>query len=337
MAARRPPAVARVLERVTATAREHDLFAPGDRVLVAVSGGPDSVCLLYSLWHLRRLFKIRLEVFHFDHRLRPDSSKDAEYVRRLASRLGLPFHLEEAGDAPERGESVEEWARLRRWNAASDIRRERGFASVALGHTLDDQAETVLLAMIRGGGLHFVAGMPMREGRHKVRPLLEVRRSEVEAFVAALRLRPRRDPTNLDPRFLRNAIRLDVIPALERVTGRDVRSTLARTADLLRDDADELFRQGLSAYRDLAEGDASGCSIRAKSLSELPQAVGGRVVQLAVWQFGVHPDRETVRAVIDLARGRPGRRRHLSEGLIATRDKEYVRIARSSPGPASPS
>ena len=89
--ARRPPAVARVLERVTRTVREHELFSPGDLILVSCSGGPDSVCLLYSLWYLRRLFRIRLAVFHFDHRLRPDSGKDAAYVRALADRLRLPF------------------------------------------------------------------------------------------------------------------------------------------------------------------------------------------------------------------------------------------------------
>ena len=97
---RRPPAVARVLERVTATVREHDLLQPGELVLVCVSGGPDSVCLLESLVRLRRLFRVRLEVFHFDHRLRAGSEADAAYVRRLAARLGLPFHLRVAGDAP---------------------------------------------------------------------------------------------------------------------------------------------------------------------------------------------------------------------------------------------
>src|SRR5207248_7043454 len=84
---RRPTAVARVLERVTATAREHEMFTPGDRVLVTVSGGPDSMCLLYSLWMLRRLFKIHPEVCHFDHKLRPDSRKDAQYVKRIAAKL----------------------------------------------------------------------------------------------------------------------------------------------------------------------------------------------------------------------------------------------------------
>src|SRR4029450_2226036 len=83
---RRPPAVARVLERVTRTAREHEMFRPGDVLLVCVSGGPDSVCLLYSLWYLRTLFRIRLEVFHFDHRLRPDSAMDRAHVPPLRAR-----------------------------------------------------------------------------------------------------------------------------------------------------------------------------------------------------------------------------------------------------------
>ncbi len=123
---RRPPAVARVLERVTKTVREHEMFGPGDLVLVACSGGPDSVCLLYSLWHLRRLFKIRLAVFHFDHKLRPDSAKDAAYVRNLAERLMLPVYLRTAEDGPSKGVSVEAWATVARMSAANDVRREIG-------------------------------------------------------------------------------------------------------------------------------------------------------------------------------------------------------------------
>jgi len=109
-AARRPPAVARVLERVTATVRRHGLVAPGETVLVSVSGGPDSTCLLEALWRLRRLLRIRLAVFHFDHRLREGSAADAAYVRRASARLGVPFHLVEAVSSPARGASVEAWA-----------------------------------------------------------------------------------------------------------------------------------------------------------------------------------------------------------------------------------
>src|SRR5262245_7945426 len=99
---RRPPAVARVLTQVTATMRAHEMVAPGDLVLVAVSGGPDSVCLLHALHDLRRLLRIRLAVYHFDHRLRGDSAADAAYVGRLAERLGVPVHVRAAEGSPQK-------------------------------------------------------------------------------------------------------------------------------------------------------------------------------------------------------------------------------------------
>jgi tRNA(Ile)-lysidine synthase len=171
-----------VLERVTKTAREHGMFEPGDTVLVLVSGGPDSVCLLSSLWYLRRLFKIRLEVFHLDHHLRPGSARDGAYVRRLADRLGLPFHLEEAIDRPRKGMSVEAWATAARWTAANDVRRRIEAATMAEGHILDDQAETVLLNLIRGTGLDGLVGIdPGDRGALVVQPLFDVERTEVEA------------------------------------------------------------------------------------------------------------------------------------------------------------
>ena len=118
----RPAAVARVLERVTATAREHDMFVPGLTVLVSVSGGPDSTCLLHSLTMLRRLFRIRVEVFHLDHRLRPDSADDARYVRRQAARLRVPVHVRQADGRPRPGQSVEHWAREARLTGISPVR-----------------------------------------------------------------------------------------------------------------------------------------------------------------------------------------------------------------------
>ena len=120
---RRPPAVARVLERVTRTAREHEMFAPGDLVLASVSGGPDSVCLLYSLWHLRRLFRIRLEVFHFDHRLRARLG-EGRRVRRAVSPSGCdcPSTSGQRRTSRPRASSVEAWATVARMDAADDVR-----------------------------------------------------------------------------------------------------------------------------------------------------------------------------------------------------------------------
>jgi tRNA(Ile)-lysidine synthase len=331
--------VARVLERLTTTAREHEMFRPDDLVLVSCSGGPDSVCLLYALWHLRRLFKIRLAVFHFDHRLREDSAKDAAYVRNLARRLRLPFHLREAVEEPTKGVSVEAWASVARMNAANDVRREIGASAGAEGHTLDDQAETILLNLIRGSGLEGLTGIEpgQRDQTRLVQPLIEVERSDVEAFCRALHLRPRRDPMNEDRRYLRAAIRHEVLPMLERATGRGVARSIARTADLLRADRDELDTLAVLAYRDVVDGDR-GADVRlaVAALRALPRPVASRVIRFAAYEL-LPSDRaapwskDAIEAVLDLAEGRPGRRRDLPQGLKAVRDKEYVRVSRASP------
>jgi tRNA(Ile)-lysidine synthase len=335
---RRPPAVARVLERVTKTVRDHGMFAPGDLVLVSCSGGPDSVCLLYSLWHLRRLFKIRLAVFHFDHRLRADSAKDGAYVRKLAERLKLPFYLRAAEDRPSKGVSVEAWATVARMGAANDVRREIGASATAEGHTLDDQAETVLLNLIRGSGLEGIAGIePGRRSRALVQPLFDVERADVEAFCRAIHLRPRRDPMNEDRRYLRAAIRHEVMPVLERETGRGVTRSIARTADLLRGDRDELFAAAVRALEGVGDG-VRGTDIRLKvtELLALPRPVASRVIRLAAYNIlstdSASPwTKEAIGSILDLANGRPGRRRDLPNGLKAVREKEYVRVSRSSP------
>lgn len=325
-----PSAVARVLERVTATVREHELLLPGETVMVAVSGGPDSTCLLHALVDLRRLLRVRLAVFHFDHRLRPTSADDAAYVRRTAARLGLPFRLAEATTRPAPGESVEDWARRARYAALAIAMRGSDATKGATGHTLDDQAETVLLALLRGGGLDAVAGIAPVQG-NVVRPLLDVTRDEVEAFCRAKRLRPRIDPTNRDTRLLRNAVRLRVMPALERGVGRDVRATLARTARVLRRDAELLRRLATEAAVELLEDTPEGVRLPAAALASLPGAIAARVARDALYRCGVVPSSEDVDAVLDLARGRPGRRRDLTGGSTARREREYVSLSRTSP------
>ncbi|HUF60016.1 MAG TPA: tRNA lysidine(34) synthetase TilS [Actinomycetota bacterium] len=338
---RRPPAVARVLERVTKTAREHEMFAPGDLVLVSCSGGPDSVCLLYSLWHLRRLFKIRLAVFHFDHKLRPDAAKDALYVRRLAERLKLPFHLREADDAPLKGESVEAWAREARQAAARDVAEDVGAVAMAEGHTLDDQAETVLMAAIKGSGIHGLVGIWPTQGpdlARRVQPLIDVTREDVEAFCRALGLRPRTDPTNADTNFLRNAIRATAIPAIERATRREIRRPLARLADEIR----PIALEQLTKPRSLS-GKAPGERLEARGrrgdwfsisigIFEHRSPLESKVV-IRGWlkQMRLPVSKEAIDAILDLAQGHPGRRRDLPGGLKAVREKEYVRVSRSSP------
>ncbi|MGE5226858.1 MAG: tRNA lysidine(34) synthetase TilS [Planctomycetaceae bacterium] len=327
--ARRPPAVARVLERVAATVGAHDLWLPGQTVVVAVSGGPDSVCLLEALVRLRRTLRHALVVAHVDHGGRPGSSADAAYVRRLAARHRLPFVLRRlTGDAPDPGRSREEWLRSGRRLALAEVQRETGAARIATAHTRDDNAETVLLRLLTGSGSAGAAGIRYRSGPF-VHPLLDVGRDEVEACCRSLHLRPRRDPTNDDPDYaLRNALRLEGLPALERALGRNVREPLARSAALLAADDAELGRQMAQAWPEVAEDEPEGIGLDADALLRLPRVVAARLVGHALLRTGGEGTRADVEAVLDLAAGRPGRRRDLTGGTRATRDRTSIRLAR---------
>ena len=305
------------------------MFEPGQHVLVAVSGGPDSLALLHALVRLQRLLRIQVTCFHFDHRLREGSEADAAYVRGQARRLGVSFVLREAASKPSRGESVEAWARAARYEALGAVVEEFGGGVAAVGHTADDQAETILLALIRGAGADALGGMsPV--SRPVVRPLLATTRQETEAFCRALRLRPRRDPMNEDPRFMRVALRR-AIPDLERALGRGIRESLARSAALLRQDADFLDELAASAEGAVVRRDGDDILLVADRLARLAPALSSRIVRRVLFSLRLTPEATHVQAVLSLASGRPGKRRQLPGGLLVRRDKGYVRLSPPSP------
>lgn len=327
MTERRPPAVARVIERATQTARAHQMFHAGELVLVWVSGGADSLCLLETLVRVRRLFRIKVAVFHFDHELQPGSAADAGYVVRRAAAHGLACHVRRPLSRPAPGDSVERWAREERHRAAGAVASEIGARRSALGHTQDDRAETVLLALVRGWGLDGLTGTEPVTG-DLVRPLLEVRRDETEACCRALRLRPRVDPSNADLSLLRNALRRRALPALAEATGRDVVPTIARTAELLRADAVLLDELAAELGAGIVERSASALTFSATRLLELARPVSSRVVRRGFAEAGVPWTERAIDGVLDLAAGRPGRRLELADGWRAHRDRTRVVLER---------
>ena len=212
--AERVPAVAR-LRREVARALDRDaVLAPGERVVVACSGGPDSSALVDALARLAPPRRLCLIVAHVDHGLRPDSASEADHVARLAAARALAFHAlhVEVGQGP----SLQDRARRARHAALGELADAVGASVIALGHTADDQAETVLMRALGGVGRRGLAGMAAREGR-LARPLLRVWRREVTAYCAALGLDCLEDPSNRDRRFLRTRVRHEVIPAIEAV------------------------------------------------------------------------------------------------------------------------
>jgi len=221
-----------VLSRVLRTIREQNLLLPGERVLVAVSGGPDSTALLHALVHLAPRLGISLSVACVDHRLRPESADEADTVKQRCRELGLGCAILEVDVAKSRRAhgSRQEAARRARLSVLEEEAVRSRCAKIALGHTADDQAETVLFRIVRGTGIAGLAGIPYRRGRF-VRPLLDVRREQVLAFLAKRKLAFFCDPSNANRRYARPRIRHDLLPALARENPRVVDALLGLAKD----------------------------------------------------------------------------------------------------------
>jgi tRNA(Ile)-lysidine synthase len=206
-----------MLSTVLRTIREQRLLESGDRVLVAVSGGADSMALLHVLWEARdRLGLATLEVATVDHGLRPEARGEAEQVAERARALGLPWHpltVDVRGARGKRAASWQEAARRVRLAALDGLAERIGAGKIALGHQADDQAETVLFRILRGTGVRGLAGIPYRRERF-IRPLLDVERRQIAAYLRRRSIPFVEDPSNADPRFSRARLRHQVIPAL---------------------------------------------------------------------------------------------------------------------------
>ncbi len=224
-------------DQVKSTIDKFGLLDKGDKVIVSVSGGPDSTALLFALNGLKLDYGLRLYIAHMDHMFRAseETGKDYEYVYALSRKLKIPLIFKKI-DVPAyargSGLSLEEAARDRRYEFLVKSAAEHGARKIAMGHTLDDQAETVLMRMIRGSGLAGLRGIPVERavnGAFIIRPLIECWRKDVEAYLSGLKIIARQDSTNLMQKFLRNRIRHELMPLLEKYNP-NVKKALARTA-----------------------------------------------------------------------------------------------------------
>jgi len=308
------------------------MFAPGQGVGVAVSGGADSVCLLHVLRELAPRWDLRLSVLHLDHRLRgAESEADAEFVRQLAASLALEFHLRRVDVAALAGSgNLEEAARAARRQFYLEFLRDGRLDRVALGHTRSDQAETVLFRFLRGSGTAGLAGIWPVTPEGLVRPLLEVDRKEVIDYLQTRGLPWREDSSNQDPRFARNRIRHELLPRLSREWNPALADTLAQAAALAQEDEEYWRRETerLAAAELRFWGGA--VLLRAGVLSALPPAVARRLVRHAIERVRGHlrgVDYSHIEEVMGLARRRAGHGRCQAPGLCVSRSFDWLRLA----------
>ncbi|MCU0607474.1 MAG: tRNA lysidine(34) synthetase TilS [Candidatus Edwardsbacteria bacterium] len=322
--------------QVLAAVSRHRLLQAGDRVLVALSGGPDSVALLHALWSLRGELGIDVCAAHLDHRIRGRAAAaDAAFARALARRLGVRFAGGSA-DVPAlargRGQSLETAARQARQRFLAAAAARLGCTAIATGHTADDQAETLLMRLLRGTGLAGLAGIPRRNGAY-VRPLLDVRRADVLRYLTGQRLAFRRDATNDDDAITRNRIRRRLIPELRRYSPRIVEH-LCRLADTAGDDLAMIGREVDQAFAACAEHAKSQIRIDLKLFSGYNKGLQRQVIRRCAQRIAgpeALPTCERTAAALELL-GRPavGKRCLLAPGV-------WVRIGygRAVVGPAS--
>lgn len=233
-----------IFEKFFKAIRDHHMLQRGGRVLVGVSGGADSVALLHLLLRIRNRYDLELIVGHFNHKLRGEESDgDEEFVRGLANRYQLTC-LTECVSSTERWTSqsgnVESWARDRRYEFFSRMSGSHQTSRIALGHTMDDQAETVLMRLVRGSGTLGLAAIPhVREGLF-IRPLIRIKREEILGFLTQHHIEYREDSSNKEDKFLRNKIRRELIPLLKSKYNPRIVELLSSTADIFREDAEAL-------------------------------------------------------------------------------------------------
>ena len=255
--------------RVAIAISLHRILEPGERVVVAVSGGPDSLALLSILRQILPVVPLHLTVAHFDHGWRTDSEKDRDFVASMAATWGFAFHTARAATGTPHTENA---ARTARYAFLRQTATQTSSTAIALGHTLDDQVETLLLHLLRGSGSRGLAAMRRRDG-DLARPLLDIARDDIEAYLSRLHLTPRRDASNADPRFTRNRLRQQLLPAVDAFDPA-ARELLARTADILSEEDRFLEAQVAGLPEDIAtDRDA---------FAQLPPALQRRVIRRLV-------------------------------------------------------
>jgi tRNA(Ile)-lysidine synthase len=302
-----------IKEKAKRAIAKHKMLSSGDTVLVGVSGGPDSMALLYILMDLRDEYGITLRVAHLNHGFRREAADEADFVRRITSSLDIPAVIRFI-DVPsimeKEGLSAQEAARNVRYAFFKEAAKETGANKVALAHTSDDQAETVLMRLLRGSGPQGLSGIPpvrdmlgdcpyLRAARRRIgtvpgmevngqqltiiRPLMDCSRKEIEGYLSERGIPFVTDISNLKMGYLRNRVRMELIPFLEGYNP-NIKETLIRTGELAYRDEDFLETEADKAYQSITVPSVDGLTMEFKALKGLHAAISSRVIRRGIME-----------------------------------------------------
>ncbi|MEO0080509.1 MAG: tRNA lysidine(34) synthetase TilS [candidate division WOR-3 bacterium] len=318
-----------VLGRFLETVNRWELLPRGCRVLVAVSGGPDSVCLLDLLRAVARRFELKLCAFHMNHRLRPTAERDEGFVRKLCADWDVPLTVvrsDVAAYARRHRLGLEEAGRELRYHHLARIAKRLGCDRIALGHTADDNLETIILNLARGAGLRGLSGIPVVRDNF-IRPLLDLERNEILSHLRARGIEWVEDESNKDPRFRRNLVRQELVPLLKRLSPAAVQNA-RRAATLLADDDRLLETIAASEVGKVVVSRRPAISIDTREFAQYNISLKRRILR----QLFPELNSNDVERIISLTQNRSSGRLVLRAGIEARLENGLLRLSRPRRG-----
>lgn len=278
-----------LLDSVKQTIEREHLVDKGDRILVALSGGADSVCLLHCLKKLEEQYDVKIYAAHLNHKIRGiDAQRDAMYAAKLCDSMDITFFVK-AVDVPsyakEHKLTMEEAARKVRYEMLFEIKDRIRADKIAVAHNLDDQVETVMMRLLRGSGTHGLKGMDYKREDGIIRPLMDVMKADIISYCEVNRLQPCIDKTNFESEYTRNNIRLNLIPYIEKEFSPTIKTMLSRMANILREDNSFLEEQSQRVFFRDADIAQEHVKLQVDDLKMLHPAIVKRVLRLAIKQI----------------------------------------------------
>lgn len=275
-----------IFEKVLSTINKHELIQKGDKIVVGLSGGPDSVCLLHILSRLKEELDLEIYAAHLNHQIRGiEAQKDAFYISKLCEEMGITFFIKSI-NVPEycekNGVSIEEGARKLRYEMFYEIKNNTRANKIAIGHNLNDQAETILMRMMRGTGLQGLKGIEYIRDGVIIRPILDIERNDIEEYCKQNKLNPRIDKTNLESIYTRNKIRLELIPYMKDNFNSNIIESIVRMGNSLRSDNDYIESEALIKFKEVSNIKSDSVEINLKPYINLHNSMKVRILRNSI-------------------------------------------------------
>lgn len=324
-----------IYEDVLETVKKNNLIEENDSIVVALSGGPDSVCMLHILYRMSKEMNLKIYAAHLNHQIRGlDAYIDSLYVMRLCENLGIPCFIK-AIDVPKYCDDnklgLEDGARKLRYSIFQEIKDKVGANKIAIGHNKNDQAETVLMRIMRGTGLQGLRGIEYKREGGIIRPILDISRDRIEKYCEENDLSPRIDGTNLEAIYSRNKIRLEILPYMQREFNENVVGSIVRMSQNIKVDSDYIDIQAEKSYEDTCQKYEDGVYIFVDLIKEIHEAISSRIIIKAIKEVLGDAnliDRVHIEDVLKLAEeNKTGKKINLPRGLFAYRFNDYILIS----------